>query len=63
MTNASLLEKARANRTAALESLKGERARQKSRAMFHTIRTAKPTEDLLGAFGKPAHVEDVRLAA
>lgn len=64
MTNVSLQEKARLGRTVALARLNSERARQKSLAMFCTIRdTSETPERFLPTFDKPALLEAARLAA
>ncbi|AML50672.1 hypothetical protein [Falsihalocynthiibacter arcticus] len=64
MTNVSLQEKARLGRTVALARLKSERARQKSLAMFCTIRDTSGTpEHFLPTYDKPVLLDASRLAA
>lgn len=64
MSNLSLQEKARLGRTVALARLKSDRARQKSLAMFCTIRNTSDTqEQFLPTFDKPAYLAPTRLAA
>jgi hypothetical protein len=64
MTNVSLQEQARLGRTVALARMKSQRARQRSLAMFCTIRdtSAKP-ETFVSTFSKTETAASEALAA
>lgn len=64
MTNVSLQEQARLGRTVALARMKSQRARQRSLAMFCTIRDTSATpETFVSKFAKTETVAAAALTA